>query len=77
MPHYHFNVHDGVSMPDLEGLDFTDLAAAKREAVTLAGDLNPKSLEDHDWRIDVTDGTGLILYSLTVVATSSPATYRG
>lgn len=80
MPRYHFNVHDGVSLPDEDGYELPDLAAAQRCAVKLSGDL----LREHgelfwtgeEWRMDVTDERGLILFTLMFVATHAPSTSR-
>jgi hypothetical protein len=79
MPRYHFNVHDGTSIPDPEGSELPDLASARVQAVRLAADL----LREHrsfwnegEWKMDVTDGEGLILFSLLFLATDAPAAPR-
>ena len=36
MPRYHFNVHDGVSLPDRDGVELPNLPAARKEAVRYA-----------------------------------------
>ena len=78
MPRFHFNVHDGTNIPDVEGAELPNLDAARREAVKLSGAL----LRDHadqfwtgeQWTMDVTDERGLILFSLLFVATNAPST---
>ena len=68
MPRFHFNVYDGVALPDLTARDFTDLDGARTEAVRLAGELmqdgaTSRRLGDN-WRIEVTDDTGRPLFRL-------------
>lgn len=38
MPHYFFDVHDGIDVVDEVGQDLPDIDAAKREAIRIAGD---------------------------------------
>jgi hypothetical protein len=77
MPRYFFHVHDGFSLRDDEGTELADLAIAKREAVRLASGL--LSSGDHNfwtgspWRMDVTDETGLILFTLDFHGTDGAA----
>ncbi len=77
MPRFFFNVHDGVEMPDLEGVELPDLRSARNEAVQLsAGMLRdaPEQFWNHqEWAVDVTDESGLILFTLTFVGTQAPA----
>lgn len=81
MPRYHFNVHDGFDLPDPEGSDLPDLRAARIEAVRYAGSLlhdHAVTFWDHDdWRMEVTDEAGLILFSLIFVASDSAASGSG
>jgi hypothetical protein len=39
LPRYHFHVQDGVHVPDREGSELADVAAARAEAVRLLGEL--------------------------------------
>jgi hypothetical protein len=77
MPRFHFNVHDGVSPPDTDGAEFATLEAACNEAVCFAGDAlreRPQALWlEREWRLEVTDERGLVLLSVLVVASLSPA----
>ena len=77
MPRYYFSIADGNSPVEPDGIELRDLAAARVEAVRLAGEM----LKDHaeafwhfgDWRLSVRDETGLILFSLTMFATEGAA----
>ena len=76
MSRFYFNLHDGADLPDPDGLDLPDLDAARQEAVRrtaliLAGN-NTKLLSDTDWRLDITDERGNILYWIDVTAESAP-----
>ena len=68
MPRYHFNVYDGHSEIDTEGTDLLDWQHARREAVRLAGAIlaneADKLLLGEEWRLEVADPTGLILFRL-------------
>jgi len=37
VPKFHFRIQDGADLPDHNGLDLTDVSAAKAEAMKLAG----------------------------------------
>lgn len=77
MPRYHFNVHDGSDLIDKDGTVLPDIVFARREAIRLAGKLlelgagsiNPGS----EWRMDVTDDAGLLLFQLDFTVSQSPA----
>ena len=76
MPRFHFNVRDGSDHPDLEGCELPDIEEARMHAARYAGDLlagDPKTFWDGtDWRMEVTDEKGLILFSLMFVAIDAP-----
>lgn len=76
MPLFHFNVLDGVSDIDHEGTELPDVDAAWREARLLAGDIIKDESEwqklGDEWRIEVTDHAGLILFRIDVAAMRSP-----
>lgn len=80
MPRYHFNVHDGVRVPDTDGTELPDWQTARLEAVRRAGEVlkvDAKSVAfDDDWRIEVTDGTGLILFQMIFLMIESPVMRR-
>jgi hypothetical protein len=76
MPRFHFNVRDGSDLPDTDGTELPDLRTARHEAVKLAGRLLLDEPETFwggaDWRVEVTDATGLILFGLDFTATDAP-----
>ena len=80
MPRFHFNVIGSTADRDLEGTEFLDIKAAKRKARRYAGTRLSDSVlmsdPDDDWRIEITDPTGLILFRIDVTVTDSPATSR-
>ena len=77
MPRFHFNVRDGHDIKDGEGVRLLDFSTARWEAIRLSGAI----LEDEadqlgaaeDWRLEVTDETGLILFLMTFSIMQSPA----
>ena len=77
MPRFHFNVYDGEASIDEVGAELPDLIFARREAIRYSGEL----LEDagrqgslgEEWRMEVTDDNGLVLFRLDFVVTASPA----
>jgi hypothetical protein len=75
---YHFNVHDGRAYPDTLGSDCSDLAAARIEAVRRIGQLLAEEAArfwtGDEWTMDVTNESGLTLFTLMFIATNSPAT---
>ncbi|GJE30507.1 DUF6894 family protein [Methylobacterium oxalidis] len=81
MPRYHLNVYDGVSRPDAEGVDLPDWQAARVEAIRRAGEFLKEDAQrvalGEDWRIEVTDHTGLILFQMTFLVVEAPVMLRG
>lgn len=77
MQRFHFNVYDGVATPDPIGTALAGLCQAPTEAVRSAGVLikdDPKGIAlGHDWRIEVTDDGGLVLFRISVSLADSPA----
>ena len=77
MPRYFFNVHDGHSCLDTEGTELADLDTARREALRFAGqvieDQNQHNTLGKDWRLEIADETGLVLYQLLFQVTETPA----
>lgn len=77
MPCYHFNVYDGRSSVDDDGTEYPDATFARREAIRYAGAI----LEDEaarlavgeEWRLEVTDSIGFILFCLSFTVTEAPA----
>jgi hypothetical protein len=73
MPRYFFHVHDGTVKFDGDGVEFSDLGAARREAVLVCGEMLREIphalLEGRTWFLWVTDqpdDCGVTLLRLTV-----------
>ena len=77
MPRFHFNVRDGHNLEDGEGVELPDFSTARREAIRLSGALLEEEPDQFDvgddWRMEVTDDTGLILFLMTFSIMQSPA----
>jgi hypothetical protein len=77
VPRFHFNIDDGTASTDLEGTELPTIEAARRAAVRTACDVLRDQPESFwiggEWRMDVTDAQGLILFSLHFTATIAPA----
>jgi hypothetical protein len=69
MPRYYFHVLNDIDAPDEEGTEFDNLAAAHLKAIEFVRDLASASVEqgrlDLKHRIDIEDGTGKVLLSVT------------
>ena len=83
MPRYFFQITDDYLTPDLEGMDLTDLDAARHVAVDIAADLL-KSSRDRFWRTKIlrlevigADGTALLELTVNAVASSQATTIPG
>lgn len=67
---FHFNVHDGVSGPDRDGIDLPDFETAQTEAVRLtSGLLRDQAIGGEAIKplsVEVTDGGGNVLLSVQV-----------
>ena len=76
MARYFFDIRDGEYIHDTVGQEFDDLQAARVQAVVFSARLltaNPsKFWEGEEWQLEVRDDTGVILFILTFMATSSP-----
>ncbi|TXM91273.1 chemotaxis protein CheX [Methylobacterium sp. WL116] len=75
MPHYHFNVHDGVGTLDREGMLLADIGAARRQAMLLAGalleaDAN-RQRDGKPWLMELTNQAGEALFRLDFKITTS------
>jgi Tfp pilus assembly ATPase PilU len=80
VPRYFFHADDGTPDRDEEGTELDDLAAAKCHAVKYASDLICDGTTDFwgnmDWRMSVSDQTGLTLFDLHIVGTEAAAVRR-
>jgi hypothetical protein len=76
MPRFYFHVHDGKSIIDDVGTELPDWRTARVETIRLAGHI----LQDEahlialgeDWRIGVTDRSGLLLFQMTFQVIEAP-----
>lgn len=77
MPRFHFNVYDGSGRLDEEGSDCLNYNSARIAAVRLAGEIIRDTAEQmlarDDWRLEVTDDRGLVLFCLDLCLTDSAA----
>ncbi len=81
MPRFHFHIFDGREQRDDDGTELPDFEAARVEAIRCAGEIL-KDQAHHialgeEWRMDVTDETGLILLRLDFSAQVSSAVPHG
>ena len=74
---YFFHVRDGPPAPDDSEIELPNLEAARLHAAHLAGVLMADNAalfwRSADWTIEAMDEKGLILFSLLIPATESPA----
>lgn len=77
MPRFYFNVYDGVTILDEEGTEFPTWKEARLGAIQAVGEILKNSPErialGEDWRMEVTDETGLVLFRLDFLVMESPA----
>jgi hypothetical protein len=77
MPRYYFNIYDGVDILDDVGTELPDAVFARREAIRYSGAILEDEAErlslGEEWRMEVLDGTGLMLFCLNFMVTASPA----
>jgi hypothetical protein len=69
MPRYFFSIHDGRNIIDREGTELAGIAQARSDAVDLAGRTIAEMGDDFwtdeaDWRMEVADETGKVLFEL-------------
>jgi hypothetical protein len=77
MPRYFFSTGGGEREVDEEGLDLRDHAAARVAAIKHAGTImenEPDVLWDgRDFRVEVADDRGLLLFTIIALAVNAPA----
>jgi hypothetical protein len=75
MPRYFFNVHDGTSELDAEGVDLPNICAAQEQAIRTAGellrDMAGKFWDGEEWSLEVTDGAEHVHFTLRFSARAS------
>lgn len=77
MAHYHIELRTADRVSETLAVERDDIRGLRIEMAQFVGELLKDHAEeiwaDQDWRIDVTDETGLILYVMHVSATNSAA----
>ena len=81
MPRYHFSSVDGGRDWDPEGVDLPDQHAARAYAVRYAGELlqsEPEAVWDAgQWRVEVSDDAGTLLFTVTTTGAYGPGSAAG
>lgn len=76
MPRYFFHVHDGYSFPDEDGTELPDIYTAQAEAIRTSGeilrDVGAKFWNGTEWKLEVADERGQILFVLRFSAEEMP-----
>lgn len=80
MPRYFFHTADGSRARDTEGTVLDDQSSARAEAIRFLGDCMreaPNVLgQGRDFRVEVTDGTDMLLFTIIALAIDAPASGR-
>ena len=80
MPRYFFNITDGVSIPDADGTELADIYQAQAQAIQMSGellrDLGARFWNGEDWKLEVTDEEGRVLFVLRFSAEERPLPTR-
>jgi len=81
MPRYFFHTADGGRDRDRQGVELADAAAAHKEAIRFAGTVlndEPDLLGGgRDFRVEVTDERGDLLFTIIALAVDAPAAEVG
>ena len=64
---YYFNIKDGTTMHDDEGMEFDDISAVKEEAIRSSGDMLKELQGEHFWT-----GEGCCGYPTNQIAAVTP-----
>ena len=77
MPRYFFHVRDGTYIPDDEGVELPDIAAARIAAIRATGetlrDMGSHSWNGTEWSMEVTNEAGEMMFVLHFSADDRPA----
>ena len=80
MPRFHFNIRDGKEVLDREGIELEDLQAARGHGIRCAGNAIAQEMNDlsseENWRLEVTDSSGLVMFRMDFMVTESAASAR-
>lgn len=76
MPRYHFHCADGKREMDVDGTELEDIQSAQLEAIKFAGEVlrnEPEAIwADGQWRVEVTNGDNVLLFTLITLAIDAP-----
>ena len=68
MPRYFFNLYDGYTSLDEDGTELPDFYTAQAEAIRMSGeilrDMGAKFWNGTEWRLEVADAGGRVLFIL-------------
>jgi hypothetical protein len=68
MPRYFFNIYDGYDVPDQDGMELQDIYVAQAQSIRMSGEIlremAAKSWDGTEWRLEVTDESGTVLFIL-------------
>lgn len=77
MPTFHFNTMNGEALLDKEGIQLPSIADARVHALRFFGDYISESAaefaDNKDWRLEMTDDNGLMLFSAVLWLWQAPA----
>ena len=80
MPRYFFHVIDGYSAPDIEGTELRDIYTAQDQAIRTSGeilrDMGAKFWNGTEWKLEVADEQGQVLFMLRFSSEEHPTLYR-
>jgi hypothetical protein len=81
MPRYFFHVFDDSPVRDEEGSDLASIYVAQAEAIRMSGeilrDMGARFWDGTEWRLEVTDDLGLVLFVLRFSAEERLGTLGG
>lgn len=76
MPRYYFDIVDGEDLPDPDGSEHVDLAAARIEAIRYSGEVLREMPERfwnaEEWKMTVSDAAKVPLFTLKFFAERIP-----
>lgn len=80
MSRFHFHLQDDHFYPDEEGMELADLKAARSTAIRMTAELLSDHLGDfwdgRQWKLEVTDDQGSLLFALSFSASDAPVVAR-
>ena len=78
MPRYHIELRTESTVSETLDVECVDLTELRTQVATFVGELLQNHAQqiwtDEEWRVDVTDQKGLILYVMQLSATNTAAT---